>query len=204
MRRAYLDLHGVVPTIEQAAAFLADKRPDKRARLIDALLDDPTYGRHLAELWSKLLLPVNAENRRCRSSRWLPGWPQGFNENRPWNEIVHAMLTAVGPQYVYAAVTPFMANSKSLAPHEATDLVARVFLGVRVECAQCHDHPFDRWKQTDYWGLAAFFRRCTSPASSTACISARPPRGPARTSSARTTASPKSRIPRSECCPSGR
>jgi hypothetical protein len=161
VRRLYLDLHGIVPTVEQTLAFLHARESDKRARLVDALLDDPAYGRHLADLWDSLLLPVNSENRKV-PIKPLNGWlARAFQENRPWNEIVHEMLTAVGPQNFNPAVTPFMANAKSLQPHEATDLVTRLFLGVRLECAQCHNHPFDRWKQADYWGLAAFIQKIT-------------------------------------------
>lgn len=157
VRRLYLDLHGLVPTAEQTAAFLDDSHSQKRARLVESLVENPAYGRHLADLWDGLLLPVNATNRKV-PVKPLNAWlAQAFNENRPWNETVYAVITAVGPQNENAAVTPFMANAKSLAPHEATDLVTRLFLGVQLACAQCHDHPFDRWKQTDYWGIAAFF-----------------------------------------------
>jgi hypothetical protein len=156
-RRLHLDLHGVVPSIEQTVAFLQQSDSRKGIELINGLLASPSYGLHQADLWDNLLLPLNTENRRVPLNplrRWMAA---AFNENRPWSETVHTMLTSVGPQDHNAAITLFLANSRSLAPHEATDLVSRLFLGVRLECAQCHDHPFDRWTQDDYWGLAAFF-----------------------------------------------
>jgi hypothetical protein len=157
LRRLSLDLHGRLPPADQVRRFLQDAAGDKRTTLAHSLLGDPAFGRHFAELYADLLLPRTATNRKVPVvplHRWLA---ERFNENRPWNRTVHELLTARGPQYENGAVTLFMTNAKSLAPHEATDIVSQVLLGIRLQCAQCHDHPFAEWKQTDYWGLAAFF-----------------------------------------------
>ena len=177
LRRLYLDLHGLLPPVEQVHRFLESNDRDKRAALIEQLLADPAYGRHLAELYADLLLPRTATNRKVPIAplhRWMA---QRFNENHPWNRTVHELLTARGPQYENGAVTLFMTNSKSLAPHEATDIVSQVLLGIRLQCAQCHDHPFAAWKQTDYWGLAAFFGKVQFTSNFDDGVSRQPPPG---------------------------
>ena len=159
LRRLYLDLHGVLPPADEVRSFLASATADKQTALIDRLLADGAFGRHFAELYADLLLPRTATNRKVPIAplqRWLA---ERFNRNQPWNRTVHEIIAARGPQYENGAVTMYMTNAKSLAPHEATDIVSQVFLGIRLQCAQCHNHPFADWKQTDYWGLAAFFSK---------------------------------------------
>jgi hypothetical protein len=154
LRRAYLDLTGVIPPADKAAAFLDSHEPDKRARLIDDLLADPRYGRRMADVWRALLVQRDADNRRV-SFEPLDKWLEDkFNKNTPWDRLVTELLTASGTQDEDGAVTFFLAN---LSPDKVTDRVSRTFLGVHLQCAQCHNHPFTHWKQTDYWGMAAFF-----------------------------------------------
>ena len=156
LRRACLDLTGVIPTPERAAAFLDTSAPDKRARLVDELLASPSYGRHMADLWQRLMVPRDSDNRRLQPqplAKWLE---ERFNANTPWNLLVRDLLTATGPQDANGAVTYFLANA---SVDKMTDSVSKLFLGLQLQCAQCHNHPFTRDKQDDYWALAAFFTK---------------------------------------------
>ncbi len=156
LRRVYLDVVGVVPPADKVAAFLDRKEPAKRAQLIDELLGDPRFGRHLADVWQGLLLPKNSDNRRLQTGPLHAWLEKAFNEGRPWDGLVSDLLTASGTQEENGAVTFFLANPTA---DKMTDEVTRVFLGVQLQCAQCHNHPFTGWKQDDYWAMAAFFTR---------------------------------------------
>jgi hypothetical protein len=155
LRRVYLDIHGVIPTVEQARAFLDGTAADRRARLIDELLGSPRYAAHLADLWHNHLYPATA-NQRIKPEalvRWLE---HGF-QTKTWDRLVHDLMTATGPQDQNGAVTYMLKGRFTLSVTEMTDLTSRCFLGVRLNCVQCHDHPCASWKQSDYWGLASFF-----------------------------------------------
>jgi len=154
LRRAYLDLTGRIPPAEKVAAFLDSKDPDKRARVIDELLADARYGRWMAENWTNAMVPRDSNNRRLKSAPLQDWLAEGFNKNRPWDKLVHELLTATGPQNENGAVTYFIANN---TVDKVTDSVTRLFLGVRLECAQCHNHPFTTYKRDEYWGMAKFF-----------------------------------------------
>jgi Protein of unknown function (DUF1549)/Protein of unknown function (DUF1553) len=156
LRRVSLDITGVIPTADRAAAFLDSTDPDKRARLIDELLANPQWGKHMADMWSTMLLPKNSDNRRLQvepMAKWLE---ESFNANKPWDQFVTELVTASGTQDKNGAVTYFLANS---TVDKITDSVTRQFLGVQLQCAQCHNHPFTGWKQTEYWAMAAFFMK---------------------------------------------
>jgi hypothetical protein len=155
LRRVYLDLHGVIPAVDQARAFLKSAAPDRRARLVEELLGSPRYAAHFADLWHNHLYPPNANNRIKPEAlvRWLE---HGFR-TKTWDRLVHELMTATGPQDQNGAVTYMLKGRYTLSVTEMTDLTSRSFLGVRLNCAQCHHHPFAAWKQSDYWGLAAFF-----------------------------------------------
>jgi hypothetical protein len=156
LRRVYLDLTGAIPPADRVAAFLDSREPGKRARLIDELLDSPDYGRHLADVWQTLLVPRNSDNRAIRAeplTKWLE---EAFNANKPWDQMVRDVLTATGDMDRDPAVTWVLANR---GPEKLTDSATRLFLGVQLQCAQCHNHPFTDWKQDEYWGMAAFFGR---------------------------------------------
>jgi hypothetical protein len=156
LRRAYLDLTGVIPTLAQARAFLDDRSPDKRSRLVDELLAGPNYGRHLTDGWMARLIPGGTDNRfipRDPFGDWLE---KQFNDNRPWNEVVTDILTATGTIADNPAVT-FALTNRSV--DKLTDQTTRHLLGVQLQCAQCHNHPFAEWKQDEYWAMAAFFSK---------------------------------------------
>lgn len=167
-RRVYLDLIGRIPSTTEAREFLADSGPDKRARLIDHLLAHPQHTDHFANQWRALLLPEAETDRQLQY--FLPGfeaWLRAARQRDRFDLLVQELLTVpiVGgdqpPQVVLKdlrAPNPvaFIA-SKEADPAKLAAASTRLFLGLRLECAQCHDHPFDRWTQQQFWNQAAFF-----------------------------------------------
>ncbi|MBA4066642.1 MAG: hypothetical protein C0501_23645 [Isosphaera sp.] len=161
LRRAALDLTGVVPTPEAAAAFLDSNDPDKRAKLVDALLADPHYARHFANVWYDRIIPRTPISTRIDPASLRAALREDFAANRPWGEQVARVVRCDGtPTANYLAFHRVngdmggipMANVNARA-------FSRLFLGVRLECAECHDDPHKPWTQDQYWGLAAFFGR---------------------------------------------
>ena len=158
LRRASLDITGKIPTADRAAAFLDSKESNKRTKLIDELLDSKDYGRHMADVWQALLLPRNSDNRRLMQYyphlvKWLD---EKFNANAPWDKMANDILTATGAVEKNGPVVYWLANPTA---DVVTDNVGKLFLGVQLQCAQCHNHPFTEWKQAEYWGMAAFFMK---------------------------------------------
>lgn len=156
LRRAYLDIVGVIPSPEEAKAFLDDPTPTKRAKLIDQLLANEKYGEHFADIWQSLTLPRDSANRRLTAEPFVKWLKDNFNQNKPWHQMVGELLISQGPQNQNGAVTFFLANQ---TPDKFTDQTSRLFLGVQLQCAQCHNHPFTGWKQAEYWGMAQFFMK---------------------------------------------
>jgi hypothetical protein len=160
-RRVWLDVVGRIPTRAEAAAFLADTAPDKRDKLIDALLARPEYGLYQARLWrDRVAVPIGAgEDLKGNFTAAFHTWlSDGLNKNRRWDELVREIITAEGDAPPIAFVRQCMDDGQPRANKLAVS-VSRRFLGVRLECAECHDHPFADWKQDDFWALAAFFGR---------------------------------------------
>jgi hypothetical protein len=156
LRRAYLDAIGTLPTADEARDFLGDRRPDKRARLIDRLLERPEFADFWALKWSDLL--HNEEKTLDRKGvtafhHWIR---QAIAQGMPLNEFARELLAARGSTYANPPANFYRALRDPQARAEAC---AEVFLGVRLQCARCHNHPFDRWTQDDYYGLAACFAR---------------------------------------------
>jgi hypothetical protein len=156
LRRAYLDLLGIPPTPEEARRFLADQRADKRARLVDELLERPEFAEFWAQKWSDLLR--NEEKQLDRKGvqifyQWIR---QSLADNVPLNEFARQLVAARGSTYDEPAANYYRALRDPQTRAEAT---AQVFLGIRMQCAKCHNHPFDQWTQTDYHRLTAFFAR---------------------------------------------
>jgi len=162
VRRIYLDLHGAVPSLEQVKRFLADPQPDKRARLIDSLLADARYGQYLADIWQGYLMSPLGDDPTKRSERFRD-WLAGQFNTRPWNEIATELIAGTGKMEDNPAVTYLIEGRLPRAVPDLTDLTTRYFLGVRLNCAQCHDHPFVKWKQEEFWGMAAFFTQIQTP-----------------------------------------
>ncbi len=156
LRRAYLDLTGVIPTAEKARAFLDSTDPQKREKLIDELLAGENYGKHQADLWIPKLFPRDSGNRFVLREPLVTWLADNFNKNTPWDRFVSDLVTASGSVEDNPAVTFFLANR---SVDKLTDAVTQNFLGVQLQCAQCHNHPFTGWKQTEYWGMATFFSK---------------------------------------------
>ncbi|HYF35201.1 MAG TPA: DUF1549 domain-containing protein, partial [Prosthecobacter sp.] len=155
-RRAYLDLLGIVPPADEARAFAADKAPDKRVRLVDRLLVRPEFADFWALKWADVL-KVEGRTLDANGVKAFHGWIRAaIAENRPLDAFVREMLTARGSTYHEAPSNFYRANRTAEARAVAA---AQVFLGTRLQCAQCHNHPFDRWTQDDYYNWAAVFGR---------------------------------------------
>ena len=161
VRRVYLDLTGAIPRVSEVQEFLAENRSDKRAILIDRLLDSPAHATHLANTWRNIMLPGGLSLEQIQNLVGVQNWlRQRFVENVRYDNLVSELLVAsdggeAGPALYY--------TSLDLSPEKLASSTARIFLGLQIECAQCHDHPFDHWKQTDFWGYAAFFARLRQP-----------------------------------------
>ena len=156
VRRAYLDLLGLLPTADEAKAFVADTAADKRPTLIDRLLERPEYADFWALKWSDLLR--NEERTLDRKGvqnfhHWIR---EGVADNKPLDQFARELLAGRGSTYANPPANYYRANRDPVTRGEAT---AQVFLGVRLQCAQCHNHPFDRWTQDDYYGWADVFAR---------------------------------------------
>ncbi len=155
-RRAYLDLIGKLPTPEEVRSFLADSKPDKRTRLVDSLLARPEYADYWALKWADLLR-INRDDLGPKGAYQYHQWLRdSLARNQPYNEFVRELVTAQGSGEASGAVNFFRAFDN---PNELTVAVSQVFLGVRLECAKCHHHPYEKWSQDDFYGLAAFFPR---------------------------------------------
>jgi hypothetical protein len=167
LRRAYLDLAGRIPSVTEARDFLADRSPDKRRRLVDRLLESSRYVTHFSSVWRSLLVPeANASIQGFRFGPAMETWLRAeLAKNAPYDEMVRELLTSpVGPEQQRGVFgggsNPSPAAFYFAKEFKAEDLAAatsRLFLGVRLECAQCHNHPFARWKREQFWSYAAFF-----------------------------------------------
>jgi hypothetical protein len=163
IRRLSLDLRGRVPTAERVAAFLADTAPDKRARLIDEFLADPEYGEHFAIIWYHRIVKPDDDNRHLVGGNKFQDWlAERFNTNAGWDKIVTDMLTVSGnrdnhPETMFWLSNVGDAKAGQPEPNKITGAASKLFLGVRLECCECHNHPFSTLKQTDFWSTAAFF-----------------------------------------------
>ena len=139
LRRVYLDITGHIPSAEQGAAFLDSNDPNKRAKLIDELLASPITASTWPTSGKHLLLPRNSDNRRLQRDPMVEWLERSFNDNKPWDKMVRELLTADGTQDKNGAVIYFLANPTA---DKMTDTTSRLFLGVQLQCAQCHNHPF--------------------------------------------------------------
>ncbi|MBL9152878.1 MAG: DUF1553 domain-containing protein [Verrucomicrobiales bacterium] len=162
VRRIHLDLHGAVPPLSEVKDFLADGGKDKRARLVDTLLAEERYGRYLADLWQGYLISPLADDQEKRADRFRQWLADQFN-TKTWDAIVTELLTATGRMEDNPAVTYLIEGRLPRTVPDLTDLTSRYVLGIRLNCAQCHDHPFVNWKQEEFWGMAAFFTQIQTP-----------------------------------------
>ncbi len=156
MRRVYVDIIGTLPTSEEAREFLADKRPEKRAALVDRLLERPEYAEYWATKWADLLRP-NPYRVGIKAVLNYDQWIRdSFRKNKPYDQFVRELLTAQGSTWHNGAATLYRDRR---SPDEVTTLATQLFLGIRLECAKCHHHPFEKWGQEDFFSFAAYFAR---------------------------------------------
>jgi hypothetical protein len=161
LRRACLDLAGRIPTPERAAAFLDSADPDKRRKLINEQLAGQDFGRHFADVWRNRLAPRDSANTKPQVDHFGPWLADQVNRNRGWDRLATDLLTASGDVRQNPQTAFIMAHGENFQPKpsQLAAAAARVFLGIQLQCAECHDHPFAPWKQEDFWGVAAFFGR---------------------------------------------
>lgn len=158
LRRVYLDLTGIIPTIEQARTFLNDPAPDKRVKLIDQLIASPEFSRELARKLDVMLM-LRRPNQHVPQTEWHTYLQQSTAANKPWNQLVAEVLSNDGTDPATRSAARFVLD-RGGEVNEITRDIGRVFLGMNLECAQCHDHPqIDDYKQHHYYGIAAFFVR---------------------------------------------
>ncbi|MCC7333786.1 MAG: DUF1549 domain-containing protein [Pirellulaceae bacterium] len=156
LRRVSLDVIGILPSVEETTAFLADTRPDKRARFIDALLDRPEYSKFWALKWGDLLKLTGksvGDEGVHKYYRWLEA---SLRDNQPYDQFARELLTGSGSTL---ANPPANFYRTAADMNESVETISQVFLGARLQCAKCHNHPFERWTQDNYYGLGAFFNR---------------------------------------------
>ncbi len=156
LRRVYLDTTGTLPTTVEGRRFLNDSNPKKRELLIGELLFHPEYVDYWTYKWADLLR-VNrdliGEKGMWALYRWLR---ECVAENRPWDEIVRDLLTATGPTTNNGPANFYRLGSR---PEEFAENISQAFLGIRIQCAKCHNHPFEKWTQSDYYRMSGFFAR---------------------------------------------
>lgn len=159
VRRVYLDLVGRIPTLTEAREFLADKNPRKRAMLVDALLENEDYVRNFTTIWANNSIGRGAPQRVSRTGM-EKFYREAFAKNRPWNEIVVDILTASGHYEENGAVNYILAQMQMQDDAvQLTAMTTRLFLGLQVQCTQCHNHPFNKWQQDQFWEFNSFFRQ---------------------------------------------
>jgi hypothetical protein len=154
LRRAYLDIVGTIPNLRQARTFLnGSQSPGSRERLIDFLLGDEGYVAHSYNFWADLLR-LKDRDGRLRLEPYQAWVKQSLRENKPYDEFVREMLTAEGKIWNDPAAGYFLTDDGM--PLDNMNNTIQLFLGTQIGCAQCHDHPFDRWTQKEFYQLAAF------------------------------------------------
>lgn len=158
LRRAYLDLVGTIPPPEVVLEFTADERPDERRRLVGDLVKRPEYGLNQARYWRDVILSRRLEDRAIAVAPALVAdLAQWINDGESWDAIATRFITATGTASEDGATAILVAQDGRT--EEIAAEVSRVFLGVQIQCAQCHDHPWDEWKREQFHELAAFFPR---------------------------------------------
>jgi hypothetical protein len=155
LRRVTLDLAGRLPTAEETSAFLEDQAADKRDQTIDRLLASEDYADFFASKWTALLRNKRKDPNAARGTVAFHGWVrENLRAGTPYRDWVHEIITASGSISANPAAAWYRAVTK---PQEQLQDVAQLFAGTRLQCAQCHHHPFEKWSQQDYFGFAAFF-----------------------------------------------
>ncbi len=181
MRRAYLDIAGVIPSLEEAEKFLADRSAQKRPKLVERLLKDPRYAEHQATIWSGILVGFDNDRQDQANRADEKGdLVVAFAKNVSYDEFAKGVMTVDGAVYDDSrqlerlpeaerkslpkeiGLASYVARQERVAgrpdfPLAMAGKMSRVFMGVQIQCAQCHDHPFDKWTQEEFYGMASFF-----------------------------------------------
>jgi len=159
VRRVYLDVVGRIPTLQEVSSFLDDKNPRKRSILIDSLLDHEDYVRNFTTIWTNYSIGRGTPRQVSRTGM-EKFFREAFARNRPWNEIVVDIITASGHFEENGAVNYILAQMQNRDEGvQLTAMTARLFLGLQVQCTQCHNHPFNKWQQDQFWEYNSFFRQ---------------------------------------------
>ncbi|WP_075088873.1 DUF1549 domain-containing protein [Verrucomicrobium spinosum] len=165
MRRIYLDVVGRIPTKAEAVAFLESKDATKRQKLIDQLLNSDGYVQHAFNFWADVLRVKNGiapggQGREAGAAyiQWLK---ESLRDNKPYDRMVRELLTADGATYEDGAMGFYMRDLGM--PLDNMAVTTQVFLGTQMVCAQCHNHPFDKWSQMDYYQMAAHSNGMAGP-----------------------------------------
>ena len=156
IRRVYLDTLGVLPNRQDLRRFLGDTRSDRRARLIDSVLDRPEYVDYWAYKWSDLLLVSSRKLEQAAMWSYYHWIRNGVAENRPWDRFIEELVTATGSNLENGAVNYWLIHQQ---PQEITENLSQAFLGISLTCARCHNHPLEKWTQDQYYGMANLVSR---------------------------------------------
>lgn len=156
IRRVYLDTLGVLPSRQDLSRFLGDTRGDRRARLIDSVLDRPEYVDYWAYKWSDLLLVSSRKLEKAAMWSYYAWIRNGVAENRPWDRFIEELVTATGSNLENGAVNYWLIHQQ---PQEITENLSQAFLGISLTCARCHNHPLEKWTQDQYYGMANLVSR---------------------------------------------
>jgi Protein of unknown function (DUF1549)/Protein of unknown function (DUF1553) len=155
LRRVYLDVVGVPPTVEEYGQFMGSTAPDKRAKLIDDLVGRKEFSELWVNKWAEILQVKTSQQVSYKAMFLYYNWlVEKLSKNMPMDQMVQELLGANGGTFKNPSTNFYQSTNVTL---EMTENVAQVFMGMRIQCAQCHNHPFDRWTQDDYYGFAAFF-----------------------------------------------
>lgn len=154
VRRAYLDITGAIPSFQDASRFIYTRDSQKRARLIDELLNSRGYASHHFNYWGDILRLTDRLNNNVSGEPFNEWVKKSLEENKPYDKFVYEMMTASGKPWDNPA-TGYILRDADM-PLDAINNTVRVFLGTQIGCAQCHNHPFDRWTQKEFYQLAAF------------------------------------------------
>ena len=168
LRRVSLHVAGSIPPVADARQFLRDESLEQRRRLVDQLLESPHYITNFSNFWTRVMMPESATDLQGQAQR--PGFQawlrQHLGNNTHYDAMVYELMTTplTGDRSMNAAlqntgtVSPIaFFTTKQIKPENLASATSRMFLGIRIECAQCHNHPYDSWKQEQFWGYAAFF-----------------------------------------------
>lgn len=157
IRRVTLDIGGRLPTPDETRRFVADDDPQKREKWIDHLLAGPDYADYFANKWSAVLRNKRRDGTYTRGTYAFHSWIRhGLYTNKPYDQFVREIIAAAGDVAQHPPVVWYR-EVKDI--HEQVEDTAQLFLGLRIQCARCHHHPFEKWSQDDYYGFAAFFSR---------------------------------------------